>query len=81
MTSKHTTKQHSLLGNRFLIMKYTQLLLGNNLETNNETTFAARQQILNKQVCAVVAGYSFCKQTRSHGNGRSTTINGVFCVV
>jgi hypothetical protein len=32
------------------------MLLGNDLETNNETTFAAWQQILNKQVYAAVAG-------------------------
>jgi hypothetical protein len=29
-------------------------LLGNDLETNNETTLAGRQQILNKQVYAAV---------------------------
>jgi hypothetical protein len=30
------------------------LLLGNYLETNNETTFTARQQILNKQAYAAI---------------------------
>jgi hypothetical protein len=29
MTSEQTVEQHSLLGNRFLISKYTQPLLGN----------------------------------------------------
>jgi hypothetical protein len=47
------TKQHSLLGNRFLISKYTQPLLGN----------------------------AFRKQTNSHRNNRSTTMNGVFYTV
>jgi hypothetical protein len=37
-------------------MKRVELLLGNDLETNNETTFAARQQIFNKQVYAAVTG-------------------------
>jgi hypothetical protein len=40
-TSKQTTKQHSPLGNRFLISKYTQLLLSNafaNKHVPTETT-------------------------------------------
>jgi hypothetical protein len=56
-------------------------LLYNDLETNNETTFAARQQILNKQLYAAVIEHRLLKQTRSQGNDWSTTVNGVFCAV
>jgi hypothetical protein len=35
---------------------YCSLQTRNDLETNNETTVAARQQILNKQVHAPIAG-------------------------
>jgi hypothetical protein len=48
-------------------------LLGNNLETNNETTFADRQQIFNKQIYAAVAGF--------RGDDWSTSMNGVICAV
>jgi hypothetical protein len=37
-----------------VIIKYCSPLLGKDLETNNETTSAARKQILNKQVYAAV---------------------------
>jgi hypothetical protein len=47
--------KHLLLGNRFLIGKYTHLLLGNDLEANNETVFTSRQQVPNKQVYAAIA--------------------------
>jgi hypothetical protein len=39
----------------------------------SETTFAARQRILNEHVCAAVAGSRLHKQTGSHGNDLNTT--------
>jgi hypothetical protein len=38
-------------------------------------------KILNKQVYAAVTGYRLRKQTRSHGNEWSTTVNGVLYAV
>jgi hypothetical protein len=38
------------------ILQRVEQLLGTDLETHNETTFAAKQQIFNKQVYATVAG-------------------------
>jgi hypothetical protein len=38
------------------ILQCTGLLLGNDLETNNETTFGTRQQIFNKQVYVAATG-------------------------
>jgi hypothetical protein len=38
------------------ILQWVDSVLGNNLETNNKTTAAARQQIINKQVYTVVTG-------------------------
>jgi hypothetical protein len=48
MTSKQTTKQHLLLGNRFLITKYTQPLLGGDLETN---TLPGKRLEYNNEQC------------------------------
>jgi hypothetical protein len=42
-------------------------LLGSGLETDNKTTFAARQQSFNKQVYVAVAGWRLRGQARSHG--------------
>jgi hypothetical protein len=55
--------------------------LGNNLETNNERTSAARQQNLNKPVYAAVTKECLHKQTLSQGNDWDTTINGLFYMV
>jgi hypothetical protein len=55
-----------------MILQRVGLLLANDLKTNNETTSAARQQIFNEQA------YEANKQTCSHENYWSTTINGVF---
>jgi hypothetical protein len=38
------------------VLKRVELLLGSDLETDNETTFAARQHIINKHVYATVTG-------------------------
>jgi hypothetical protein len=46
MTSKQTTKQHPLLGNRFSISKYTQPLLNNASQTN---MFPWKRQEYNNQ--------------------------------
>jgi hypothetical protein len=56
--------------------------MGNDLETNKETTFSARQRILNTQVYVAVTGYFVNKHvSRSHGNGCSTTLNCIFYAV
>jgi hypothetical protein len=39
-----------------LTLQRVDPFLGNNLKTNNQTTSAAKEQILNKQVYAAVAG-------------------------
>jgi hypothetical protein len=39
-----------------IILWHVEPLLGNNLETNNVTTSATKEQIINKQVYAEVAG-------------------------
>jgi hypothetical protein len=54
--------------------------MGNDRKTNNETS-AARQQILNKQIYAAITEKHLHKQTCSHGNNWSMTMNGVFNVV
>jgi hypothetical protein len=36
------------------VLQHVDLLLGNDRETNDETTSAARQQILNKQIYAAI---------------------------
>jgi hypothetical protein len=41
---------------QLIVLQQADLLVGNDLETNNETTFAARQKILNKQVYETVTG-------------------------
>jgi hypothetical protein len=55
-------------------------LLGNYLETNNETTFAARQRIRNKQVYSALLGNAFAKE-HVPTEKLSTTMNGVFYAV
>jgi hypothetical protein len=64
---------------KLMILQQVDPLLGNNLETNTETTSAARQQILNKQVYAAAAGKRLCKQACSHGNSLSNNRKAVFC--
>jgi hypothetical protein len=56
------------------------LVTGNDLDTNNETTFATREQIPNKQVYVAVTEERLRKQTRSHGKDWSTKMNCVFYV-
>jgi hypothetical protein len=54
-------------------------LLGSDLETDNATTFAARQQIFNEQVYAAVAGWRLRGQARSHGDDWGNSGRVVFC--
>jgi hypothetical protein len=61
-----------------LVLQRESPLLGNDLKINYETTLGARQEILNKQVYTAVIGQRLLKQTHSHGNSWSATINGVF---
>jgi hypothetical protein len=65
----------------YFVLQRVCPLLANDLEIDNERTSAARQQILNKQVYAAVIEQRFGKQTRSHGNDLSTTMNGVLYAV
>jgi hypothetical protein len=51
----------------FLLQRVKQLL-GNGLERNNETTFAAKQPILNNEIYAAIAEYRLRRQIYSHGN-------------
>jgi hypothetical protein len=52
MTSKQTTKQNLLLGNRSLISKYTQLSLSNAFANKHFSTIGARvQRDRCKRVC------------------------------
>jgi hypothetical protein len=63
------------------ILQWVDPLLGYDLETNTETTFVAKEQILKKQVYATVAGQRLRRQARYHGTGWAITINDVFYVV
>jgi hypothetical protein len=52
------------------ILQDAKALLGNGLETNNETTFAAREQIFNNQVYATIEQLCFllvCAEDLSMG--------------
>jgi hypothetical protein len=43
-----TSKQNSLLGNRFLIRKYTQPLLGNDIETTKQHLLLGNRFLISK---------------------------------
>jgi hypothetical protein len=47
----------------FNILQRVEPLLGSDLKTSNETTFAVRQQILNKQVYATITRLRLRKNT------------------
>jgi hypothetical protein len=63
-----------------MVLQHVEPLLGNNLETNNETTFAACNRFLISKYTQPLLGNAF--ETTTFPRKRvSTTINGVFYAV
>jgi hypothetical protein len=61
-----------------LVLQHQRAVLRNDLETDKEIIFAARQRILDKQVYAVVSRLRLRKQARSHGDNWGNNGRAVF---